>query len=107
MKLCYDMSYFSGFSMEEVKRLEGSDDDRFNHSLCALKMARIANGVSQLHGVVSRAMWSKYPGICESLLLPMLRNSNIGQINRFTKDENDETVFDYRKKHLRKDYSKS
>jgi starch phosphorylase len=50
MRLCYDMSYFSGFSMEEVKNIEGSDDDRFNHSLCALKMARIANGVSQLHG---------------------------------------------------------
>ena len=40
-------------------------NDQFNHSLCALRMARIANGVSQLHGVVSNEMWGKYPNICE------------------------------------------
>ena len=59
------MSYFSGLSLEEVKKIEGQDNDQFNHSLCALRMARIANGVSQLHGVVSNEMWGKYPGICE------------------------------------------
>jgi starch phosphorylase len=41
------MSYFSGFALNEVKAIEGEDNDMFNHSLCALRMARIANGVSQ------------------------------------------------------------
>ncbi len=64
--MCYDMSYFSGLSKEEVQAIEGAPDpSMFNHSLCALKMSRIANGVSKLHGVVSREMWGKYPGICE------------------------------------------
>jgi starch phosphorylase len=94
--------------MEEVKNIEGSDDDRFNHSLCALKMARIANGVSQLHGVVSRAMWNKYPGICEITSITNAQEFKYWADKPLynAKDENDETVFDYRKKHLKKNYSK-
>lgn len=62
--LCNKMSYFSGIPMEEVRRLGGEPKDQFNHSLAALRMARLANGVSQLHGEVSRRMWGKYDGIC-------------------------------------------
>src|SRR5688500_7835383 len=54
--LCHKMSYFCGLSIEEVRKLTGMPDDLFNHSLAALRFARIANGVSQLHGVVSREM---------------------------------------------------
>jgi starch phosphorylase len=36
----------------------------FNHSLTALRYARMANGVSQLHGKVANEMWKKYDGIC-------------------------------------------
>lgn len=63
--LCQRMSYFSGIPLEEVRALTGIVDDQFNHSLAALRFARLANGVSQLHGDVSRRMWNQYPGICE------------------------------------------
>ena len=104
LKLCYDMSYFSGLSIEEAKQLEGADGDLFNHSLCALKMARVANGVSQLHGVVSRAMWSKYTGICEIKSITNAQEFKYwGDKELYNaKDENDDTVFDYRKKLLKK-----
>lgn len=104
LKLCYDMSYFSGYSMEEIKSIEGGDGDRFNHSLCALKMARKANGVSQLHGVVSRTMWNKYPGICEITSITNAQEFKYWADKPLynAKDENDETVFDYRKKNLKK-----
>src|SRR6476659_3969306 len=62
--LCQKMSYFCGLSVEETKQLTGMPDDQLNHSLAALRFARIANGVSQLHGEVSRHMWEKYPDIC-------------------------------------------
>lgn len=103
-RLCYDMSYFSGYSMEEVKKIEGSNDDRFNHSLCALRMARIANGVSQLHGVVSRAMWNKYSDICEITSITNAQEFKYWSDKPLynAKDENDATVFDYRKKYLKK-----
>jgi starch phosphorylase len=48
--LCQKMGYFCGLSVEETKALTGMPDDQFNHSLAALRFARMANGVSQLHG---------------------------------------------------------
>lgn len=104
INLCYDMSYFSGYSVDEVKQIEGLQDDQFNHSLCALKMARIANGVSQLHGVVSRAMWSKYPGICEIKSITNAQDFNYWADHSLykSKDENKNEEFDHRKKHLKK-----
>lgn len=104
LKLCYDMSYFSGLTIEEVKELEGSDGEMFNHSLCALKMARIANGVSKLHGEVSRAMWSKYRGICEITSITNAQEFKYwGDKELYiAKDENNHTIFDYRKKLLKK-----
>lgn len=107
--MCYDMSYFSGLSINEVKAIEGVGDDRFNHSLCALKMARIANGVSQLHGEVSRKMWSKYPGICEIKAITNAQEFKYWADKPLydAKDENDDTLFDFRKKHLKKRFFKT
>ncbi len=104
LRLCYDMSYFCGLSIDEVKDLEGIDDDRFNHSLCALKMARVANGVSKLHGVVSNEMWSKYPGICEIKSITNAQEFKYWSDHPLYdfKDENDNESFDYRKKHIKK-----
>jgi len=62
--LCHKMSYFCGLSIDEVRKLTGMEGDLFNHSLTALRFAKLANGVSQLHGRVSREMWSKYENIC-------------------------------------------
>jgi glycogen phosphorylase len=62
--LCHKMSYFCGMPMDEVRKITGTTDDQFNHSLTALRFARKSNGVSKLHGEVSREMWGKYDGIC-------------------------------------------
>ncbi len=51
------MSYFCGIGLEEVRKITGMNDGLFNHSLVALRFAHLANGVSQLHGKVSRLMW--------------------------------------------------
>jgi len=108
LTMCHDMSYFSGLSMEEVKSIEGVEDDRFNHSLCALRMARVANGVSQLHGEVSRAMWSKYPNICEIKAITNAQEFKYWADKPLyqSKDEADSTLFDFRKKHLKKRFFK-
>jgi starch phosphorylase len=63
--LLKDFSVFGGVSEEEVRTITGIEGDEFNHTLAALRMARIANGVSKLHGEVSRQMWKDYPNICE------------------------------------------
>lgn len=106
--MCHDMSYFSGLTIDEVKSLEGVEDDRFNHSLCALRMARVANGVSQLHGVVSNQMWSKYSKICEIKAITNAQEYKYWADKPLyqSKDEDDATLFDFRKKHLKKRFFK-
>ncbi|RYY87365.1 MAG: alpha-glucan family phosphorylase [Chitinophagaceae bacterium] len=102
--LCHKMSYFCGLTVEEVKKLTGMPDDQFNHSLAALRFARIANGVSQLHGEVSRLMWSKYDNICEILAITNAQNWRYWAdkaLYRFREDGND-AGFDDRKKWMKK-----
>jgi starch phosphorylase len=70
------MGYFCGLNIEEIKRLTHIAGDYFDHSLCALRFAGIANGVSQLHGKVSRDMWSKYGGICPIISITNSQNGN-------------------------------
>jgi starch phosphorylase len=102
--LCHKMSYFCGLSVDEVKKLTGNNDDAFNHSLAALRFAHLANGVSQLHGEVSRAMWSKYDKICPIISITNAQNWWYWadkQLYRFMESDNDYGIDD-RKKHLKK-----
>jgi starch phosphorylase len=102
--LCYKMSYFCGLTVDEVKKLTGNPDDMFNHSLAALRFARLANGVSQLHGKVSRALWSKYDNISKIISITNAQNWKYwadDQLYRFM-EENANWVFDERKRFLKK-----
>lgn len=102
--LCHKMSYFCGLSLDEVRTLTGIQDDQFNHSLAALRFARIANGVSQLHGVVSRHMWEKYSGICPILSITNAQNWRYWadkQLYRFMEEGNDK-MWDDRKEYLKR-----
>jgi len=62
--LLRDFSFFSGVPEAEVRKITGIEGNVFNHSLAALRLAHVANGVSKLHGEVSRQMWKDFPGIC-------------------------------------------
>ncbi len=102
--LCHKMSYFCGLSVDEVKKVTGNNDDAFNHSLAALRFAHLSNGVSQLHGEVSRAMWSKYENICPIISITNAQNWWYWadkQLYRFMEQENDYGIDD-RKKFLKK-----
>ena len=102
--LCHKMTYFCGLSIDEVKQLTQDYSDSFNHSLVALRFARLANGVSQLHGEVSRDMWSKYPNICPIISITNAQNWTYWadkQMYKF-KDVGDDYGFDDRKKWMKK-----
>ena len=83
--LCQKMSYFCGISIDEVRRLTGITDDLFNHSLAALRFARKANGVSRLHGEVSRKCGVITSAFVRLFTLPMHKTGVTGQINSCTK----------------------
>ncbi|HNP24775.1 MAG TPA: alpha-glucan family phosphorylase [Panacibacter sp.] len=102
--LCHKMSYFCGLSIDEVRKLTNTEGDLFNHSLVALRFARLSNGVSQLHGHVSREMWKKYEGICPIISITNAQNWRYWadkQIYRAMEEGND-WAFDDRKKYLKK-----
>ncbi len=101
--LCEKMSYFCGMPLEEVRRLTGITDDLFSHSLAALRFAHLANGVSQLHGEVSRVMWSTYPGVCEIKAITNAQNWRYWADEHLyrAKDEGNDAWFDDRKRHLK------
>ncbi len=63
--LLNDMGFFCGTELEEARRLTGMYSHDFEYTPSALRMAGIANGVSELHGHVARDMWKEYKGICE------------------------------------------
>ena len=105
IQLCYKMSYFYGLSVEEMCNITGlTEDDQFSHSLVALRFARLANGVSQLHGEVSKKLWSKYENICPIIAITNAQNWRYWadkHLYRFS-DEGDDARFDDRKRHLKK-----
>lgn len=102
--LCHKMSYFCGLSVEEVKKLTGNSSDQFNHSLTALRFAKLANGVSQLHGHVSRALWEKHEDICPIISITNAQNWKYWadkQLYKFL-EAGDDYGIDDRKKYLKK-----
>ncbi|HMJ45809.1 MAG TPA: alpha-glucan family phosphorylase, partial [Ferruginibacter sp.] len=102
--LCEKMSYFCTVPLDEVRTLTGISDDKFNHSLTALRFAKLANGVSQLHGEVSRKMWSKYEGICPITAITNAQNWQYWadkQLYSFMDDQKIDSFID-RKRYLKK-----
>ncbi len=53
--------FFAGCSRERAVELGG---EHFSLTVAALRMSRIANAVSQLHGLVSNKMWNWVEGRC-------------------------------------------
>ncbi|MDX2304814.1 MAG: alpha-glucan family phosphorylase [Microscillaceae bacterium] len=58
--------------LEEVTHYEAS----LNYTVTALRNAKLANGVSKLHGEVSRKMWSDQEGICEIISITNSQNKS-------------------------------
>jgi starch phosphorylase len=104
IQLCNKMSYFNGYSIDEVKEMTGVYDDQFNHSLVALRFARLANGVSELHGHVSRKMWSRYDNIAKIVHITNAQNWKYWADKQLYSaiEQNDEERFVDRKTFLKK-----
>ncbi|HEX4958282.1 MAG TPA: alpha-glucan family phosphorylase [Lacibacter sp.] len=102
--LCEKMSYFCGVPLDEVRKITGISDDQFNHSLAALRLCRISNGVSALHGEVSRKMWGHYENIAPIISITNAQNWRYWADKQlyFAMDESNDERFDDRKKYLKK-----
>jgi starch phosphorylase len=72
--LLESMSFFNGLSHPQVYNYVYPENGTLNYTLTALRLAKRANGVSQLHGKVARQMWSAQKGICDIIAITNAQN---------------------------------
>ena len=76
VRLLDKMGFFSGIPLDEVCEISGIKDDVFDHTVVALRFAKIANAVSRKHGEVANQMWNKYEGTCKIISITNAQNKN-------------------------------
>ncbi|MBG8556372.1 alpha-glucan family phosphorylase [Hymenobacter guriensis] len=104
MKLLEEMTFFGGIAADEVRQLVGLENDQLNYTLAALRMSRIANGVSKVHGVVANQMWSSNAGICPIIHITNSQNGTYwrdAQLHQAL-ENNDDAALRQRKLELKK-----
>ena len=101
-ELCEKMSYFCGMPVQQVKSIVDSDS-LFNHSLAALRFSGLANGVSKLHGDISRKMWKGFSSICNIKSITNAQNVHYWADSQLYESigKNDITDFSNRKKEMK------
>jgi glycogen phosphorylase len=99
-----EMSFFNGLTQKEVEGLVHPENGMLNYTLTALRMAKHANGVSQLHGEVARKMWGSYQGICDISAITNAQNHTYwcDEVLDTALKKNDDATLVYRKKELKK-----
>ena len=68
--------FFAGLPREKAVELGG---ENFSLTVAALKMSRMANAVSQLHGLVANKMWQQVEGKCPIIAITNAVNLNFWQ----------------------------
>jgi glycogen phosphorylase len=104
MPILNEMSFFNGLTQKAVEDLVYPENGMLNYTLTALRMAKHANGVSQLHGEVARKMWGGYKGICDITAVTNAQNRTYWHDDDLDKahSENNDNALVYRKKELKK-----
>jgi glycogen phosphorylase len=101
--LLNSMSFFNGLNLHQVDEYIYPENGTLNYTLSALRMAKHANGVSQLHGEVARKMWGDYKGICDITAITNAQNKTYWSDVELDKalKKNDSKALVERKKELK------
>jgi starch phosphorylase len=103
MPLLNNMSFFNGLTSQQVNEIVHPENGVLNYTLTALRMAKRANGVSQLHGEVSRKMWEGNKGICEITAITNAQNRTYWKDDVLDRalEQNNNDALSTRKKELK------
>src|SRR5687768_6610495 len=101
--LLNSMSFFNGVTIQQVNEYVQPENGVLNYTLTALRLAKRANGVSQLHGEVSNKMWNSYKGICEITAVTNAQNRTYwrDEILDAALEKGDDAALSNRKKELK------
>ena len=86
-----DAGFFSGCSRETAVELGG---ENFSLTVAALRMSRIANAVSQLHGLVANKMWEWVEDRCPIKAITNAVNLHYWQDDRIAKAKSAQELLD-------------
>lgn len=107
INLMNNFSFFDGLSLDQVRSMLKLDpnEQTFNYTLAALRLSHIANGVSALHGEVSRQMWQGYSDICPITHVTNAQNKQYWQDAELAEafEQRDKRAFANRKRALKKE----
>jgi glycogen phosphorylase len=103
LPLLNNMTFFNGLTTQQVQEFVSPENGVLNYTLTALRMTKRANGVSQLHGEVSRKMWNSYKGICEITAITNAQNRTYWKDDELDKalETGDDQALIKRKKDLK------
>lgn len=98
------MGFFAGSNIDEVRGLTGIEEDHFSLTVGALKMAKISNGVSKIHGEVANEMWKNVEGKCNIISITNAQNRKYWADKTLLKalEEHEDFELEARKKHLKR-----
>lgn len=97
------MNFFCETQMAKVRALTGMQEEKIDHTLTALRLAGIANGVSHLHRQTLCKMWKQYDDTCHIIHITNAQSFNFWADKEMYKaiDANDDMALLMRKQ-LRK-----
>jgi glycogen phosphorylase len=70
------MNFFCEMPLTEVKALVRTEGEYLDHTLAALRLSGIANGVSQMHRQTLCSMWKKFNRTCPIIHITNAQNFN-------------------------------
>jgi glycogen phosphorylase len=104
LPLLNSMSFFDGITLQQVNEFVQPENGVLNYTLTALRLAKKANGVSQLHGDVANRMWGEHKNICEIIAITNAQNKTYWQDPSLEKslEQGDEQGMIKRKKEMKR-----
>jgi starch phosphorylase len=104
IQLLSKMGFFSGLSLDKVREITGINDNSFSLTLAALRLSKIANGVSKIHEEVSNEMWAHYPDVAKIIKITNAQNRRYWADKTLIRalDEHEDYQIIARKKHLKR-----
>ncbi|WP_321469731.1 alpha-glucan family phosphorylase [Halarcobacter sp.] len=104
INLLNKMGFFSETSLEEVRTITGVEGEKFSLTVGALKISKIANGVSKIHSDVANEMWNFVDERCDIISITNAQNRKYWTDKGLLKalDEHEDFELEARKKHLKR-----
>ncbi len=104
INLLNKMGFFNSTPLETVREITQTYDDNFSLTVSALRVSKIANGVSKMHAKVALEMWGGYEDTCDIIPITNAQNKRFWADKPMLRalDEHEDYELIARKKHLKR-----